>query len=83
MTVIADKWSSEIFRSVRIMKATIQRVTSLFGVPRASVFVPRISTPFILHSYISNGRMVLFPKNSTMAAYPNLIFGQATRKRSS
>ena len=27
-TVIADKWSSEIFRSVRIMKATIQRVTS-------------------------------------------------------
>lgn len=44
------------------MKATIQRVTSLFGVPRASVFVPRISTPFILHNYISNGRMVLFSK---------------------
>lgn len=62
MTVIADKWNSEIFRSVRIMKATIQRVTSVFGVPRASVFVPRISTPFILHNYISNGRMVLFSK---------------------
>ncbi|QHS75389.1 protein SHH3 [Saccharomyces paradoxus] len=44
------------------MKATIHKISPLVGLPRAYLFVPRISIPFLLHNNVSNGKKGLLSK---------------------